>query len=354
MNNKILLKTNFGNIEIGDNLPVHLIAEIGLNHNGSVEIAKNMIYSAVMSGASFVKFQKRTPESLATKEFLDAPFPKCPSLGTTQREVRERLELSFSDYEELINYSNKLGVIFFASAFDIPSFEFLMELNVPIIKIASHSITNGPLLKKIAESKIPVICSFGGVSERESDIAFEFLSPNKKVIMHCTSAYPTPDDLVFIDTINYLKEKHKVPVGFSSHENGIDISYAAAIIGACIIERHFTINRAMIGLDQMISLNPKEFSDLAIKVKRINNIRGVKKEIDKNEYPTKNNYHVGLYANKDITKGMVINEEDIICLQPLVNPELYFSGLEFDKVTSARAKLDINKNELIPREAIED
>ena len=152
--------------------------------------------------------------------------------------------------------------------------------------------------------------------------------------------------------IDYLKEKYKLPVGFSSHENGIDISYAAAIMGACIIERHFTIERAMVGLDQMISLNPDEFSDLAKKVKRVYNIRGIKKEIDKTEYAAKYNYHVGLYANKDISKGMVIKEEDINCLQPLISPDLYFTGLEVDKIIGMKALIDIGKNMIISRKAI--
>ena len=353
MNNQITLNTNFGKIKIGENLPIHLIAEIGLNHNGSVQIAKDMIYSAVMSGASFVKFQKRYPSSLATKEFLDAPFLKCPTLGSTQREVRERLELSYDDYKELINYSNSLGVIFFASAFDIPSFEFLMKLEIPIIKIASHSMTNGPLLKKISESKIPVICSLGGLSDQESEKALNIISSNKKIIMHCTSSYPTPDNLIFIDTLNYLKNKYNTPIGFSSHEQGIDISFAAGVMGACILERHFTIDRSMIGLDQMISLNPIEFSELSLRIKRINNIRGIKKEVDRSEYAAKNNYHVGLYVNKDISKGSLINEEDINCLQPLISPELFFTGLEIEKIIGKKVLINLKKHTIIARKAME-
>jgi len=349
---QVTFKTPLCNVQIGDGLPTHLIAEIGLNHNGSLDLARQMVLQAALSGATFVKFQKRTPEILASSEFLDSSFSKCPSLGSTQREVRKRLELTLEAYKELKEYAEQLGLIFFASAFDLPSLDFLMELGTPLIKVASHSITNATLLKKIAEYKIPTICSFGGTTEKEKDQAFDILQSNPMVILHCVSSYPTPDSLVKIDTIAYLKEKYQVPVGFSSHENGIDISVAASVLGACMIERHFTLNRAMIGLDQGISLTPEEFSEMALKIRRISNCRGVKKGLMDEEKKAKYDYHVGVYATQDIPAGKIIQEDDICCKQPLKDPELFFTGFEFSQVIGMRTQEHIAKDKLISKLAV--
>jgi len=346
---KITLKTKYGKIEIGDNLPVHLISEIGLNHNGSLELAKKHIYYSALSGATMVKFQKRSPENLAISSFLDEPFNKCPVLGSTQREVRNRLELSFEDYQELKDYSESLGLIFFATAFDLESLKFLLKLNVDLIKIASHSITNSQLLNKVAETKLPVICSFGGTTSKERDSAFSILKNNPLIIMHCVSSYPTPDNLVKLDTINYYKEKYNVPIGFSSHETGIDISISSSLLGACIIERHFTLNRSMVGLDHGISLLPEEFSKMAIKIKRLSNCRGISSDLNDEEKKTKYNYHVAVCSNRKISKGEIINKSDLICKQPLSDPEKYFTGFEMNEVIGKKAKRDIPIDVQIPK-----
>ena len=350
---KVSIKTSFGVVEIGDNLPTHLIAEIGLNHNGSLELAKKMTYHAALSGASIVKFQKRSPENLAIASFLDEPFVKCPAFGKTQRQVRERLELSFNQYVELKKYTESLGLIFCVTAFDLKSLEFLMKLETPIIKIASHSITNQELLQKIAEYNIPVICSFGATTAEERDRAFQILKGNPLVIMHCVSSYPTPDNLAKIDTIKYYSEKYKVPIGYSSHENGIDLSIAASVIGATVIERHFTLNRAMIGLDQSISLLPKEFSKLALKIRRIANSIGISKDLISEEKGTKYSYHVAVCSKDEILKGDIIKRENIICKQPLSDPEKFFTGFEMDEVIGKRAKRNISKDIQISRTDIE-
>jgi len=352
MMSRVIIKTSFGNVPIGDGLPVHLIAEIGLNHNGSVILAKEMIHAAAISGATIVKFQKRFPDSLATKDFLDKPFEKAPMLGSTQREVRERLELNFNEYKELKEYAESLGLIFCATAFDVESLDFLMRLEVPLIKVASHSVTNLELLEKIVEYDVPTICSFGGTTEEERDIAFNILKNNPLIIMHCVSAYPTPDNLAKIDTISYYRKKYKVPIGFSSHEVGIDISFAAAVVGATIIERHFTLNRAMIGLDQTISLQPEEFAELSLKLKRLQNIRGITIGIAEEEKQAKYNYHTAVCSRRKIKKGEKIRRKDLTCKQPLENPDVYFSGLELYDVVGKVALVNINEDERIKREYV--
>jgi len=352
MGNKIVVKTSFGNVEIGDGLPVHLISEIGLNHNGSLELAKKMVYASALSGATIVKFQKRSINNLAIKSFLDQPFNKAPVFGSTQREVRERLELNYDEYLELKEYSESLGLIFCATAFDLDSLEFLMKLETPLIKIASHSITNLELLEKIAEYKVPVICSFGGTTAIERDNAYEILKNNPLIIMHCVSSYPTPDKLATIDTISYYKEKYNVPIGFSSHEVGIDISIAASVIGAVIIERHFTLNRAMIGLDQSISLQPEEFSEMAIKIRKIQAARGISKDLNEEEKQAKYNYHVAVCSKKKIKKGQIIKREDVICKQPLKDPKINFTGFELYDVIGKIVTTDIDEDIQIQRDFV--
>jgi sialic acid synthase SpsE len=343
------LQSTFADIEIGDGLPPRLIAEIGLNHNGSFDLAKELIYQAALAGASFVKFQKRSPADLAMAYFLDAPFDKSPALGKTQREVRERLELSLEEYITLREYAESLGLIFFASAFDIPSLEFLRQAGISIIKVASHSITHGPLLEKIANYKMPVICSFGGTTENERDQAFEILKGNPLVILHCVSSYPTPDNLIKLDTINYLKERYEVPIGFSSHEEGIDFSIAATILGASMLERHFTLHRSMVGLDHSISLTPDEFSELAEKIKRLLIGRGISQGLMPEEEIAKYNYHVAVCASKFIASGQAITAEMITCKQPLHDPKKFFSGLEYNAILGKIALTDIQEDTPIER-----
>ncbi len=341
--------TSFGEIEIGDSLPPHLIAEIGLNHNGSVELAKAMIRKAALSGASFVKFQKRSPADLATNAFLDESFEKCPALGRTQRQVRDRLELSLDEYKELRCFAESLGLIFFASAFDIPSFEFLQQVGISIVKIASHSLTHGRLLERVAASGLPVVCSFGGATEEERDQAFAILKDNPLVILHCVSAYPTPDHLIRLDTIPYLKKRYQVPIGFSSHEAGIDFSVGAAVIGAAMIERHFTLDRAMVGLDHSISLTPAEFAEMARRVKRLQNGRGINTGLLPEETTAKYNYHVAVCTTLPVSKGDVLTEAMLTCKQPLKDPSRYFSGLEYRQVIGRKVGTDIPADTPIAR-----
>lgn len=349
---RTVFPTATGAVEIGDGLPTLLIAEIGLNHNGSEEMAREMIRQAALSGASFVKFQKRSPADLATAAFLDAPFEKCPALGRTQREVRQRLELPLPVYRRLREYAEGLGLVFFASAFDLPSLDFLLEAGVKIIKIASHSLTHRPLLRRVAELRLPVIASLGGTTPEEREAALVILRDNPQVLLHCVSAYPTPDAMATLDTIAVLRECYRVPVGFSSHEIGIDISVAASLLGACMIERHFTLNRAMIGLDQPISLEPAEFAEMALKVRRLSAARGVAQGLHDAEKAAKYAYHVAVCAARPIPAGTVIAPEMLVCKQPLCDPQRFFTGLELEAVAGQTARVDLAADTAISRDAV--
>jgi sialic acid synthase SpsE len=341
-----------GFFEIGEGLPTYLIAEIGLNHNGSEELARELIYEASVAGASFVKLQKRDPGSLATAAFLDAPFEKCPLLGSTQRQVRERLELTLDEYRRLAAYAEGLGLVFFASAFDLPSLEFLVEAGVSIIKIASHSITNGPLLERVADQNLAVVASLGGATEEEQDRAVNILSSNPLVLLHCVSAYPTPDGATCLDTIGHLERRYGVPVGFSSHEVGIDVSVAASVLGACMVERHFTLSRSMVGLDHTISLEPDEFAEMARRISRIHTCRGISTGLDDREAGARNNYHVSICAATNIAAGTILEPSMLTCKQPLRDSDSYFTGLEMDSVVGKKAASDLDADSAVPRSAV--
>lgn len=341
-----------GHVEVGGGLPTHLISEIGLNHNGSMDLARESIYESAKAGATFVKFQKRNPSDLATAEFLDAPFPKAPLFGRTQREVRERLELDGTQLADLKAYAESFNLVFFFSVFDHNSLDLAKEMEIPIIKIASHSITNGPLLEASVKSGIPIMASLGGSKAAEADRAVDILKDAQTILMHCTSAYPTPDNLVRLDTIRYLQERYAMPVGYSGHESGITLSVGAAFHGACIIERHFTLARSMPGLDHGISLEPAEFAALAQELRRVHGSRGIADDLVDEELAARNNYHVGVRTAVALNKGDTIKEKDLVLKQPLTDSGTYFTGLEVADVVGKKVSAAVGEGDLIPRSVI--
>lgn len=342
----------FGTMSIGHNMPSHMIAEIGLNHNGSVNLAKQLIQAAALSGAHSVKLQKRDITALASGAFLDAPFPKASYLGASQRDIRSRLELNRDEYEELHDYSTRLGLVFFASAFDPPSVNFLADMGVGLVKVASHSLTNGPLLKTIAETEMAVVLSTGGVRIEEIHQALQILDGRPVVLMHCVSSYPTNDTDLRLGTIGLLREHFGLPVGFSSHEEGTVGSIAAVALGAVAVERHFTLSRSMVGLDQAISLEPAEYAELTSAARRLHSMRGERFEPLASELQARSSYHVGLYACRNLPAGHVVQAGDLVALQPLVDQNKFFGGLEMDAVRGRQLLREVREGEAVPREAV--
>ena len=343
---------NIGNVEIGDERPCFLVAEIGLNHNGSMVLARRLIEVAALSGAAMVKFQKRNIDELAVSAFLDAPFPKCPSFGRTQREVRTRLEFDGDQMLELADYARQWGLLFSMSVFDVASLQIAVRMMLPVIKLASHSITNGPLLEAVAATKSPVILSLGASTWEERDKAVALLSNSPLCLLHCVSAYPCPDTCVKLDTLAEIKTRYGRVVGYSGHETGIELSLAAAALGAAVIERHFTLTRSMMGLDHGASLEPAEFAELARQVRRLDKARGTVSGILPEEMASRQNYHGALRVKESVRKGMVIRRELLVCKQPLGPPGEYFTGLEMDVVLGRSLAVDLAAEAAIPRTAL--
>jgi N-acetylneuraminate synthase len=245
-----------GKHTIGADAPVYVIGEIGLNHNGDLAIAKQLMTVAAEAGAQAVKFQKRTPE-ICTPEHMRS-IPRETPWGTmTYLDYRYRVEFGESEYLEIAEYAEKLGMDWFASPWDVSSVDFLEKIGVPAHKVASASLTDTELLERLRETGKPIILSTGMSTMEQIDRAVEILGTERLVVLHATSTYPLPAEEANLRMIDTLSERFAgVPVGYSGHEPGLQISLAAVALGARAVERHITLDRTMWGSDQAASLEP--------------------------------------------------------------------------------------------------
>jgi N-acetylneuraminate synthase len=255
-------------------MTIFFIAEIGINHNGDMKICKQLIDLATEAGCNAVKFQKRDINSVYTKDFLDG-YRDSP-WGKTQRDQKMGLEFSKKEYEEIDNYCKKKNIDWFASAWDLKSQIFLRQFKTKYNKIASAMLVNLELLKMVAEEKKHTFISTGLSTlediEKAVDIFKEKNCPFE--LMHCVSTYPMKDSDANLNTIVTLREKFKCNVGYSGHETGLAVSYAAAALGASSIERHITLDRAMYGSDQAASLAPPGLRKVVAEVQKIKTALG--------------------------------------------------------------------------------
>lgn len=245
------------NHTIGEDEKVFFIAEAGINHNGSMETAKQLINLAKECNADCVKFQKRTINKILTKQGLEKDYENCNSYGKTYGEHKEFLEFDFEQFKELKAYADETGILFTASGWDVESVDFLDELGVPFFKMASADLTNFPLIIHTAKKNKPMILSTGMADMDIVKKAYELVTQYNSniIIMQCTSSYPTPENQINLNVIKtYEQEFPSAVIGYSGHENGISISQAAVCLGAKIIERHYTLDRSMKGGDHAASL----------------------------------------------------------------------------------------------------
>jgi len=255
------------NKTISENSDPFIIAEIGSNHNGSIEIAKLLIDQAVDAGVSAVKFQVKEIELAFTKEQLDKPYNGKNSFGNTYREHKQALEFSSDDLKTVFEYCKSKEIICFATPFDTISLEKLELLDNPIYKISSFHVTDLDLIKAICKTGKPIIMSTGMSTVEEIDKAFELITSYEipLVVLHCVSSYPTEISDINLSVISSLKERYNCLVGYSGHEKGIVICTQSIAYGASVIERHFTLDRTMKGTDHVMSVEP---SGMSLIVKR--------------------------------------------------------------------------------------
>ncbi len=253
---------------------IFIIAEIGINHNGDLGFARDLIDVAVDAGADAVKFQKRTIDLVYTQDFLDGS--RESPWGTTQREQKEGLEFGLDDYTEIDKYCKEKGIEWFASAWDLESQKFLKQFDLKHNKIASAMIVYDDLLQAVASEGKHTFISTGMTTEDEITNAVEiFQSENCPFdLMHCISTYPMKDEDANLNTIKTLREKYNCNVGYSGHEVGLAVSYAAAALGITSLERHITLDRSMYGSDQSASVEPAGFRMLVGAVRKIEQAMG--------------------------------------------------------------------------------
>lgn len=262
-----------GGTEIGPGAPCFIIAEAGINHNGDVELAERLIDVAVDAGCDAVKFQKRTPE-ISTPQAQKDLLRETPWGLITYLDYKKRIEFDSQTYARLSSYAKAKGIMWFASPWDLPSVDFLVEHKVPAIKLASATITDIPLLKAVANTRLPVIMSTGMSNMSEIERAVETLGKDELVLMHSTSSYPMAPEEANLKMIATLRSHFDVPVGYSGHEKGLQISVAAAALGANALERHVTIDRSLWGTDHSASLEPDGLKKLIRDVRVVESAMG--------------------------------------------------------------------------------
>jgi sialic acid synthase SpsE len=257
-------KIAIGDKSIGQDQPAFIIAEVGINHNGSMKQAKKLVDEAFKSGASSVKFQTYITEKRVQK---DAPI----------FDILKQCEIGFKDQEELFNYANEIGLVAFSTPFDEESVDFLSEINVPLFKVASFDTVNKPLLEKISETNTPTIVSRGMASESELDIAHRIFDDQNVplAILHCISAYPIQNlDSINLSTMSYLRDRYECLVGFSDHTIGPAASICAVTMGAKVIEKHFTLDKNDDGPDHIMSADPHEMEEMISGIRNVETMIG--------------------------------------------------------------------------------
>lgn len=309
-----------GNHLINDDSDCYVIAEIGHNHQGCLDTCMKMFLAAKNAGVNAVKLQKRDNKTLFTKEAYNKPYDNPNSYGGTYGEHREFLEFGWHEYVELQNYAKELELDFFSTAFDIPSADFLEKLDVPAYKFASGDLKTIPLLKHAAKFGKPLILSTGGASLDDIRRAYEAVMPiNSQVcIMQCTGGYPPEWEELNLRVIETLRNEFPdIVIGFSSHDSGIAMAVAGYMLGARIVEKHFTLNRAMKGTDHAFSLEPTGMTKMVRDLRRLKLALGDGKKI---MFPSEKGpitkMGKGLVARRDLPKGHILAEEDIAMKSP--------------------------------------
>ena len=329
---------------LGPGKPPFIVAEVGFNHNGDVELAKKMIESAAKNGADAVKLQTFVAKEMISNKLI-ADDPDNPGHDIPFYEFFQRYELSRSDYETLFAYAKTLNIPLFSTPFDESSLEMLTDLGVPAIKIASPDLTFLPFLEKVSEKGLPVILSTGMGDEEEIFQALKILKPKCSIILlHCVSNYPSRYEEMNLRCMETMRSKFKVPVGLSDHTMGNLSAVVAASLGAVLIEKHFTADRKLLGVDQPISMEPQELKQLKIDLADVTKIMGDdKKQIQPSEVSVKQSARRSLVARLDISSGTVLTSEMISFKRPGTG----ISPVEINAVVGKPCNRDILAEEVL-------
>jgi len=345
-------RVKIGSRYIGQGEPVYCIAEVGNNHNGELELAKKTILAAKEAGAEAVKFQKRNVAAVFTKEMREMAYDNPRSLAPTYGEHREKLEFTKEQFLELKKCAEDAGMVMFVTPFDLQSADFLEDIGVHAYKISSFDVTNIPLLKHVAKKGKPILLSTGMATLEEMDTAIQtILEDNKLLIVnHCVSIYPTPDDQLDLSMIQVLKDRYApLPIGYSGHEPDFLASVVSVGLGACAVERHFTLDKTMRGSDHHMSIEPQEFKAMVDSIRRVEKSMGTpEKYIHDAEVPIRAKHGKSIVAKVDIEKGTKITMD----MLTFKSPGSGIKPIEVDHVVGRIAKERVNADTVVPVEAL--
>ena len=327
-----------------------IIAEAGVNHNGSIETAKLLIDKAAEAGVDYIKFQTYKTENLVSKDAKKAEYQKANMGGEdSQFAMLKQLELSYSEQEELIAYCNSKGVAFFSTAFDDESIDFLAEKGLDMWKIPSGEITNFPYLRKIGRMGKKIMLSTGMCNiddiKAAIDTLIRFGTRIENIsILHCNTEYPTPMYDVNLSAMNEIRNIFHTEVGYSDHTMGIEVPIAAVAMGATIIEKHFTLDRNMSGPDHKASIEPDELKEMVKSIRNIEKAIGNgKKEVSESEKKNISIARKSIVAARNIKKGEIFTEENITVKRPGTG----LSPMKWEEIVGQKAIRDFNVEELI-------
>ncbi|SNR67920.1 sialic acid synthase [Humidesulfovibrio mexicanus] len=319
---------------IGQGHPCFIVAEVGNNHQGDMAQARRMVQEAARAGVDAVKFQKRHMESLLTRAGREAPYTGANSFGPTYGAHRKALELSVEQMAELKELTESLGLVFFASAWDEVSLEEMLGLGMQLIKICSADLVNVPLVRKIAASGLPIIMSTGMSTLEEVDAAVSLIRQRNErlVLLHCNSSYPCAPEQIGLPVMEFLRERYGLPVGYSGHERGLAPSVASVALGACVVERHFTLDKNQVGTDHKASLEPAELAELVAMIREVEACMIQKgKKVFPEEQAAAKKLRKCMVFSRDLPAGHVLTPADLTTRSPLDG----ISPVHWDEVLGA-------------------
>ncbi len=327
-----------------------IIAEAGVNHNGSLDLAKKLIDKAVEAKVDYIKFQTFKAETLVNKAASQAAYQK-KNLGKeeSQLEMLRKLELTFADFKSLNDYCHEKGIKFLSTPFDFDSIDFLASLGMEYMKVPSGEITNLPYLRKIARTGIPVImstgmCRIGDIEAALNVLYINGMSINDVTLLHCNTEYPTPMEDVNLRAMDTLRSAFGTKVGYSDHTRGIEVPVAAVALGATVIEKHFTLDKTLPGPDHVASLEPHELKAMVDSIRNIELAMGTSvKKISASEEKNIAVARKSIVASRLIKIGELFTEHNLTVKRPGNG----ISPMKWDEVVGLAAKRDFEEDELI-------
>lgn len=337
-----------GTKTVGPGHPCFIIAEAGVNHNGDMDLARQLIDKAVAAGVDAVKFQTFKAEHVVSEVAPKAAYQKeTTDIEESQLDMERRLELPFENFIDLQDYCRKKDIIFLSSPFDMGSIDFLSSINIPAFKVPSGEIDNPLFFRRLARTNVPIIFSTGMADMQEVGRAATWLDEEGArdiCILHCVSNYPARPEDMNLRAMETLRNNYQVPVGLSDHTPGVEIAIAAVALGANLVEKHFTLDKSMDGPDHQASLDPEELKALVTGIRNVEMAFGNGIKTPKpSEEDTRNVARRSLFLTRTIAAGDIIQLDDLIALRPSGG----IPPFDLDKVIGKKSRIDLDEGAML-------